>query len=243
MLNVKRLKRTFNNDQAGFQNIDFSVDKGEIIGILGTSGCGKSTLLRVLSGLDPHYEGKISSNDEASNGVGMMFQEPRLLPWLSVRKNISFGLEKEERTSNKYQTYLDLVGLTGFENHYPKDLSGGMAQRTAIARALITEPEVLLLDEPFSALDAFTKMQLQDLLLSIWQKKKTTMLLVTHDIDEALYLCDRILILKGQPGEVVAEVLVEKPKPRTRGDAYLSKQKAHILNLLNVEKKAAGEPQ
>ncbi|MFG6496516.1 ABC transporter ATP-binding protein [Fictibacillus sp. UD] len=242
MLNVKRLKRTFNNDQAGFQNINFSVDKGEIIGILGTSGCGKSTLLRVLSGLDPHYEGKISSNEE-SNGVGMMFQEPRLLPWLSVSKNISFGLKKEERTSNKYQTYLDLVGLKGFENHYPKDLSGGMAQRTAIARALITEPEVLLLDEPFSALDAFTKMQLQDLLLSIWQKKKTTMLLVTHDIDEALYLCDRILILKGQPGEVYAEVLVEKPKPRTRGDAYLSKQKAHILNLLNVEKKAAGDPQ
>ncbi|KZE68839.1 nitrate/sulfonate/bicarbonate ABC transporter ATP-binding protein [Fictibacillus phosphorivorans] len=241
MLNVKRLKRMFNNNQAGFHNINFSVDKGEIIGILGTSGCGKSTLLRVLSGLDPYYEGNISSSDEANNGVGMMFQEPRLLPWLSVRKNISFGLKKEERTSTKYQTYLDLVGLTGFENHYPKDLSGGMAQRTAIARALITEPEVLLLDEPFSALDAFTKMQLQDLLLSIWQKKKTTMLLVTHDIDEALYLCDRILILKGQPGEVFAEVQVERSKPRTRGDAYLSQQKAHILNLLNVEQKAAGE--
>ncbi|OOE12833.1 ABC transporter ATP-binding protein [Fictibacillus arsenicus] len=242
MLQINRLKRTFNNNQAGFQNINFSVDKGEIIGILGTSGCGKSTLLRVLSGLDSNYEGKISSNDGKSN-IGMMFQEPRLLPWLSVKDNISFGLEKEERKSNKYQTYLDLVGLTGFDNHYPKDLSGGMAQRTAIARALITDPEVLLLDEPFSALDAFTKMQLQDLLLSIWQKKQTTMLLVTHDIDEALYLCDRIFILKGQPGEVFAEVTVEKPKPRTRGDAYLSKQKAHILNLLNVEKKAAGDEQ
>jgi sulfonate transport system ATP-binding protein len=240
MLQINRLKRTFNNNQAGFQNINFSVDKGEIIGILGTSGCGKSTLLRVLSGLDSNYEGKISSKDGNDN-IGMMFQEPRLLPWLSVKNNISFGLEKEERKSNKYQTYLDLVGLTGFENHYPKDLSGGMAQRTAIARALITDPEVLLLDEPFSALDAFTKMQLQDLLLSIWQKKQTTMLLVTHDIDEALYLCDRIFILKGQPGEVFAEVAVEKPKPRTRGDAYLSKQKAHILNLLNVEKKAAGD--
>jgi sulfonate transport system ATP-binding protein len=242
MLHINRLKRTFNNNQAGFQNINFSVDKGEIIGILGTSGCGKSTLLRVLSGLDPNYEGKISSKDGNDN-IGMMFQEPRLLPWLSVKDNISFGLEKEERKSNKYQTYLDLVGLSGFDQHYPKDLSGGMAQRTAIARALITDPEVLLLDEPFSALDAFTKMQLQDLLLSIWQKKQTTMLLVTHDIDEALYLCDRIFILKGQPGEVFAEVAVEKPKPRTRGDAYLSKQKAHILNLLNVEKKAAGDEQ
>jgi sulfonate transport system ATP-binding protein len=240
MLQINRLKRTFNNNQAGFQNINFSVDKGEIIGILGTSGCGKSTLLRVLSGLDPNYEGKISSEDGNDN-IGMMFQEPRLLPWLSVKNNISFGLEKEGRKTNKYQTYLDLVGLAGFENHYPKDLSGGMAQRTAIARALITDPEVLLLDEPFSALDAFTKMQLQDLLLSIWQKKQTTMLLVTHDIDEALYLCDRIFILKGQPGEIFAEVNVEKPKPRTRGDAYLAKQKAHILNLLNVEKKAAGD--
>ncbi|MCM3717331.1 ABC transporter ATP-binding protein [Fictibacillus phosphorivorans] len=240
MLQINRLKRTFNNNQAGFQNINFTVDKGEIIGILGTSGCGKSTLLRVLSGLDPNYEGKISSQ-EGKDTIGMMFQEPRLLPWLTVKDNISFGLEKEERKSNKYQTYLDLVGLTGFDHHYPKDLSGGMAQRTAIARALITDPEVLLLDEPFSALDAFTKMQLQDLLLSIWQKKQTTMLLVTHDIDEALYLCDRIFILKGQPGEVFAEVTVEKPKPRTRGDAYLSKQKAHILNLLNVEKKAAGD--
>ncbi|MBH0172229.1 ABC transporter ATP-binding protein [Fictibacillus sp. 23RED33] len=241
MLNVNRLKRTFNHDTAGFQDINFSVQEGEIIGILGTSGCGKSTLLRVLSGLDKQYEGTISIENGSNNQIGMMFQEPRLLPWLSVKKNISFGLEKEKRNTDKYKTYLDLVGLTNFENHYPKDLSGGMAQRTAIARALITEPEILLLDEPFSALDAFTKMQLQDLLLSIWQKKKTTMILVTHDIDEALYLCDRIFILKGQPGEVYSEVSVEKQKPRTRGDAYLSKQKAHILNLLNVEKKAAGE--
>ncbi|MED1865185.1 ABC transporter ATP-binding protein [Fictibacillus nanhaiensis] len=240
MLNVKKLKRTFNQDTAGFQDVNLSVKEGEIIGILGTSGCGKSTLLRVLSGLDQHYEGTISI-ENSNNQIGMMFQEPRLLPWLSVKKNISFGLEKEERNTDKYKTYLDLVGLADFENHYPKDLSGGMAQRTAIARALITEPEILLLDEPFSALDAFTKMQLQDLLISIWQKKKTTMILVTHDIDEALYLCDRIFILKGQPGEVYSEVSVEKPKPRTRGDTYLSKQKAHILNLLNVEKKAAGE--
>jgi sulfonate transport system ATP-binding protein len=242
MLHVNHLKRTFNNGTSGFQNIHFTVNNGEIIGILGTSGCGKSTLLRVISGLDPKYEGKVSSKEEDSH-IGMMFQEPRLLPWLSVKDNISFGLKKEERKSNKYQTYVDLVGLTGFEEHYPKDLSGGMAQRTAIARALITEPEVLLLDEPFSALDAFTKMQLQDLLLSIWQKKQTTMLLVTHDIDEALYLCDRILILKGQPGEVFAEIKIEKQKPRTRGDDYLAKQKAHILNLLNVEKKAVGDHQ
>ncbi|MBY6037788.1 ABC transporter ATP-binding protein [Fictibacillus nanhaiensis] len=240
MLTVTRLKRTFNKEKTGFQNINFSVDTGEVIGILGTSGCGKSTLLRVLSGLDPYYEGKITTDNSDHKNIGMMFQEPRLLPWLSVKTNISFGLPKEERKTNRYQTYLDLVGLSGFENHFPKDLSGGMAQRTAIARALITNPDVLLLDEPFSALDAFTKMQLQDLLLSIWQKKKTTMILVTHDIDEALYLCDRIFILKGQPGEVFGEVHVEKTKPRTRGDAYLSKQKAHILNLLNVQQRAAG---
>ncbi|MFK4998308.1 ABC transporter ATP-binding protein [Bacillus sp. N9] len=133
---------------------------------------------------------------------------------------------------------LELVGLEGFEKHFPKDLSGGMAQRTAIARSLITEPDVLLLDEPFSALDAFTKMQLQDLLLSIWKRTQATMMLVTHDIDEALYLCDRIFILRGQPGELYAEIKVELEKPRSRGDATLAKKKSEILRLLDLNHKA-----
>lgn len=229
MLSVQQVSRTFNHKQAGLIDVSFSVEEGEIIGILGTSGCGKSTLLRVLSGLDKDYTGNFSLEKEE---VGMMFQEPRLMPWLTVEQNVSFGLKGDQEAL--VHELLGTVGLTGFEKHYPKDLSGGMSQRTAIARALVTEPEVLLLDEPFSAVDAFTKMQLQELLLSIWKKKNTTMLLVTHDIDEALYLCDRILILKGQPG-VLAEVLtIKQSKPRNRTDMDLALIKAEILQVLDL---------
>lgn len=229
MLSVQQVSRTFNHKQAGLLDVSFSVEEGEIIGILGTSGSGKSTLLRVLSGLDKDYTGKFSLEKEE---VGMMFQEPRLMPWLTVEQNVAFGLNGNHKAN--VQELLDTVGLTGFEKHFPKDLSGGMSQRTAIARALVTEPEVLLLDEPFSAVDAFTKMQLQELLLSIWKKKNTTMLLVTHDIDEALYLCDRILILKGQPG-VLAEVLtIKQSKPRNRTDTDLALIKAEILQVLDL---------
>lgn len=230
MLAVQNITRTFNEGKAGFNPLTFSIQEGEIIGILGTSGCGKSTLLRVLSGLDKQYEGEISVDQEK---VGMMFQEPRLMPWLTVEENVGFGTKDEEK--RKFiQSFIDLVGLTGFEKHYPKDLSGGMAQRVAIARSLVTNPEILLLDEPFSAVDAFTKMQLQELLLSIWNQHHTTMLLVTHDIDEALYLCDRIFILRGQPGELYAEINIDEAKPRTRSSHRLAEKKEEILKLLNL---------
>ncbi|MFC5466946.1 ABC transporter ATP-binding protein [Lederbergia graminis] len=232
MLAVQNITRTFNEGKVGFKNLTFSIQKGEIIGVLGTSGCGKSTLLRVLSGLDQQFEGQYSLGDKS---VGMMFQEPRLMPWLSVINNITFGAETEKQKLLANEL-IELVGLSGFERNFPKDLSGGMAQRTAIARSLITEPDVLLLDEPFSALDAFTKMQLQDLLLSIWEERKTTMVLVTHDIDEALYLCDRIIILRGQPGEIYAEIRIDKAKPRSRGDIQLAEKKAEILHLLDLNK-------
>lgn len=230
MLALQNVSRTFNEGQAGFQNISFTIREGEIIGILGTSGCGKSTLLRVLSGLDEGYQGHVSVK---KSEVGMMFQEPRLMPWLPVKDNIEFGI-KEDQKKQKIQEYIDLVGLTGFEQHYPKDLSGGMAQRVAIARSLITNPKILLLDEPFSAVDAFTKMQLQNLLVSIWEQHHTTMLLVTHDIDEALYLCDRIFILRGQPGKLYAEIELNETKPRVRTSAFLATKKAEILSLLNL---------
>ena len=234
MLALNNVTRTFNNGKAGFRNVTFSMEEGEIIGILGTSGCGKSTLLRVLSGLDHDYRGNFTLSNNATNQkVGMMFQEPRLMPWLSVKENVCFGTSNS-REIELAAELLELVGLENFHEHYPKDLSGGMAQRTAIARSLITEPDVLLLDEPFSALDAFTKMQLQDLLLSIWKKRKTTMILVTHDIDEALYLCDRILILRGQPGEIYAEIKIEQEKPRSRSDAELALKKEEILSLLDL---------
>lgn len=236
MLKVKEATRTFNNGLAGFDDITFSIKEGETIGILGTSGCGKSTLLRVLSGLDQNYEGVIEFGGAGEQPIGMIFQEPRLMPWLTVRENILFGAKDEKADKTIIQEYLDLVGLAEFDAHYPKDLSGGMAQRTAIARALIGEPDVLLLDEPFSALDAFTKMQLQDLLLKIQRKRSTTMVVVTHDIDEALYLCDRIFILGGQPGTLQAELSIDLAKPRNRGNSFLAAKKAEILELLHIDR-------
>ncbi|THE13842.1 ABC transporter ATP-binding protein [Bacillus timonensis] len=237
MLAVQNVSRTFSNGATGFRNISFETKQGEIIGVLGTSGCGKSTLLRVLSGLDPDYTGSVEiSGDRITSvheKVGVIFQESRLMPWLKVIENISFGLKSDSQKLEKAQDYIKLVGLEGFESHYPKDISGGMAQRVSIARALITAPEVLLLDEPFSALDAFTKMQLQDLLLTIWNTYRSTMILVTHDIDEALYLCDRIIVLKGQPGEVYQSIQIDEPKPRSRGDVKLAQLKAEILELLS----------
>jgi len=236
MLKVREASRTFNDGLAGFEDISFSIQEGETVGILGTSGCGKSTLLRVLSGLDKDYEGEIKITRAGRQPVGMIFQEPRLMPWLSVEDNILFGSKDVKKQKKEVEDYLELVGLTDFKGHYPKDLSGGMAQRTAIARALIGQPDVLLLDEPFSALDAFTKMQLQDLLLKIQKKRLSTMVIVTHDIDEALYLCDRILILGGQPGTLQAELSVEVKRPRDRGSSFLAEKKSEILDLLQLGK-------
>ncbi|HSI67223.1 MAG TPA: ABC transporter ATP-binding protein [Planococcus sp. (in: firmicutes)] len=239
MLSLKNVSRTFSEGTAGFQHVSFESGKGEIIGLLGTSGCGKSTLLRTIAGLDPDYSGAVKIDEEIIKAVhekvGIIFQEPRLMPWLNVVDNISFGLKQNSKAKQQAaQEFVELVGLQGFEKHYPKDLSGGMAQRVSIARALITNPEVLLLDEPFSALDAFTKMQLQDLLLDVWRQYQASIVLVTHDIDEALYLCDRIIILRGQPGEVCKELEVSIAKPRFRGDEQLAKMKAEILESLDL---------
>lgn len=236
MLEVKRATRTFNNGVAGFENVSFSIEEGETIGILGTSGCGKSTLLRVLSGLDRDFEGEINIAGMGDQPIGMIFQEPRLMPWLTVKENILFGAKDSKTAEASIQAYLNLVGLEDFGDYYPKDLSGGMAQRTAIARALIGQPDILLLDEPFSALDAFTKMQLQDLLLKIQKSRSTTMIIVTHDIDEALYLCDRIFILGGQPGTLQAQMSIELAKPRDRGNSFLASKKAEILDVLQIDK-------
>lgn len=235
---VEKLSRSFDGIKA-LEEVDLTVNKGEFICLLGKSGCGKSTLLKALSGLDLNYQGEIKVHGETLTGVrddvGVIFQEPRLLPWLTVEKNILFGLkDKSDQTLTRARRFIDYVGLTGKEKLYPKALSGGMSQRAAIARALITDPNVLLLDEPFSALDQFTKMQLQDLVLKIQAKYQTTMIMVTHDIDEALYLADRIIILSDQPGTVKEIVTVTEKQPRRRGSEALAKRKQFILDALHI---------
>ncbi|MFD1706570.1 ABC transporter ATP-binding protein [Siminovitchia sediminis] len=239
-LELRNVSRTFAGKTA-VRNVTLSAKQGEIIGILGTSGCGKSTLLRAISGLDNEYDGEISINGNTSKDVhdttGFIFQEPRLFPWINVLENVTFGLKgKKEEKYLLGKRYLESVGLGGCDELYPRELSGGMAQRVAIARALVTSPEILLLDEPFSALDAFTKMQLQDLLIDIWKEHQTTMVLVTHDIDEATYLCDRIVILRGQPGEIAKELTIPEKRPRSRGSKLLADLKAEILESLDLNK-------
>ncbi|WP_058306763.1 ABC transporter ATP-binding protein [Gracilibacillus massiliensis] len=240
-LALRDVSRTFNGTTA-VRGVNLEVKPGEIIGLLGTSGCGKSTLLRAISGLDPEYDGEIEINGNVSRQIqdtaSFIFQEPRLLPWLNVLDNVTFGLTgKRKDKENRAIDYLESVGLRGKEVLYPRELSGGMAQRVAIARALVTSPEILLLDEPFSALDAFTKMQLQDLLLDVWKKYQSTIVMVTHDIDEAMYLCDRVVILKGQPGEVEREIKIDLERPRDRGSEYLAHLKSEILDCLDLNKK------
>ncbi|BBB89614.1 MAG TPA: ABC transporter ATP-binding protein [Methylomusa anaerophila] len=204
------------------ENIDLDIHSGEFVSIVGSSGCGKSTLLRVIAGLEEDYEGVVVLGQQPISKPGLdrgiVFQEHRLLPWLTVQGNIAFGLKDGSKTEKDkmVQEHIDLVGLTGFEKAYPHQLSGGMAQRVAIARALINRPEVLLLDEPFGALDALTKIQMQQEILRIWETERTTMILVTHDIDEAVYLGDRIVVMSNRPGTVKRIVPVELPRPRDR---------------------------
>jgi sulfonate transport system ATP-binding protein len=206
--------------------IDLQVDPGEFVTLVGKSGCGKSTLLRLIAGLETPSGGSLFLEGQPITGPGlgrgMVFQEPRLFPWMTVEQNTAFGCPKSFSPGEAAQTvrrHLELVGLSGFEKSYPFQLSGGMQQRAAIARALVGRPQVLLLDEPFGALDALTRIQMQKEILRIWQAEKMTMLLVTHDIDEAVYLGDRVLVMGPRPGSLQKTVPVQLTRPRNRGDA------------------------
>ena len=225
------------------RDLAFEVRPSEIVSLLGPSGCGKSTLLRLLSGLEREHDGGLLIDGNAvvsgKRQSALMFQEPRLMPWLTVRENVLFGVPQSKDTSkqsanNKAQTLLEQVGLGTSANLLPKQLSGGMAQRAALARSLAAEPGVMLLDEPFSAVDALTRMSLQDLLLGIWQRTQLTMLLVTHDIDEALYLSDRVVVLTGRPANISEIVSVQLPRPRDRRDPQLLRLRAHLLEELRI---------
>lgn len=205
-------------------NISLEINQGEFISFIGHSGCGKSTLLRIIAGLDSAQQGEIYLGDKLINKpdthIGMIFQDHRLLPWLNVYDNLAFGYyEKDKAAKDKnIREHISLVGLEGFENAYPGQLSGGMSQRASVARALIHNPSVLLLDEPFGALDALIRIQMQKEMMRIWQQEKTTMIMVTHDIDEAIYLSDRIVIFSDKPAKIKTVINVSLGRPRDRTD-------------------------
>jgi sulfonate transport system ATP-binding protein len=222
--------------------VSFHVAPGEFVSIVGTSGCGKSTLLRLLVGLDPEFAGEIRLDGRAVRGVGLergiVFQDHRLLPWLTGADNVALALDPGAHDAGARRRAVDehlaLVGLSGFEGAYPRQLSGGMAQRAAIARGLVNRPRVLLLDEPLGALDALTRLRLQDELLRIWEAERTTMILVTHDVDEALYLSDRILVMSPRPGRVKEVIPVPLARPRRHADHAFVELKSRLLRAMGL---------
>ena len=239
MLSLARVTKTYPNNVRALEEFTLDVGPGEIVAIVGGSGCGKSTLLRAISGLDRPTKGLVHLDDEVitqpHEKIGIIFQEPRLLPWLTVAENVGFGIahlpaaERKERVARA----LDRVGLTDKADVWPRELSGGQAQRVAIARALMPRPEVLLLDEPFSALDAFTRADLQDHLLDLWADSKPTLVLVTHDVDEAVVLADRIIVMRPRPGRLFEEIEADLPRPRDRQSAAFDHVKRRVLAALD----------
>ncbi len=226
----------------------FSIGAGELVALIGPSGCGKSTLLRLIAGLDLPDAGELLVGEEKilrpSAERGLVFQDPNLFPWLTVRRNIEAGLVargvlREERY--EVDDFMRLVGLEAFANSYPHHLSGGMSQRVALARALINHPKVLLLDEPLGALDAFTRMRMQDEVLRLWENRRTTMLLVTHDIDEAIYMSDRIIIMTPPPGRIDRNIDIDLVRPRDRTSESFLRVRSQILEHLHFAGNSAGD--
>ncbi|MBY5455243.1 ABC transporter ATP-binding protein [Rhizobium leguminosarum] len=238
MLDIRSLSKIYPNGTHALQDFSLSIGKGELVAVIGGSGCGKSTLLRLLSGLEGPTQGEISLEGrlltEPDSLVNIVFQEPRLFPWLTVADNIGFGLrhlassERDEQVS----AALEKIGLRGYEKRWIKELSGGQAQRVALARALVTKPAVLLLDEPFSALDAMTRVELQDHLIDLWRVNATTMLLVTHDIEEAAFLADRVVVMRPWPGRILEVVDIGLPRQRNRMSDELAEVKRRLSALL-----------
>lgn len=239
MLVLEGVSKTYPNGVRALEGVGLTVDLGEIVAIVGGSGCGKSTLLRAIAGLDAPTRGRIALDGAPLAGphekIGLVFQEPRLLPWLTVSQNVAFGIEHlpAAERARRVSVALDRVGLSEKADVWPRELSGGQAQRVAIARALVPRPEVLLLDEPFSALDAFTRADLQDHLLALWADSRPTLVLVTHDVDEAIALADRILVMRPRPGRIFDEINAGLPRPRDRRSDEFDAVRRSVLDSLD----------
>ena len=229
-------------------SVTTTMESGEFISLVGPSGCGKSTMLRLVAGLIFPTTGKLTVNGKEIEGPapdrGMMFQKATLFPWLTVRDNIAFSLKMQGKlkgNEDKVENMIKVIGLEGFRTDYPGQLSGGMAQRVALVRSLINEPPILLLDEPLGALDAFTRMNMQDEILKIWQEKQQLAIMVTHDVDEAIYMGTRVLVMDAHPGRVIADIPIDLPFPRDRGSREFVEYRIDILNKLHFAGKGALE--
>ena len=225
-------------------DITVTMESGEFISLVGPSGCGKSTILRLVAGLIHPTLGKVTVNGREIGGPsperGMVFQKPTLFPWLTVEKNIAFSLEMQgtlRGNEEKVRRMLHVIGLENFKDDYPAQLSGGMAQRVALVRSLINQPEILLLDEPLGALDAFTRMNMQDEILNIWSHRRQLALMVTHDVDEAIYMGTRILVMDAAPGRILADIKIDEGFPRDRSSASFVAYRNDILHRLHFGKK------
>jgi NitT/TauT family transport system ATP-binding protein len=244
-LDVEGVSHAFDIDGAilpVLDNVSFAVKPGEFVALLGPSGCGKSTLLRLVAGLEPPRSGTLREDGEPITGPFpsrvVVFQDPTLFPWRSVWDNVALGLEAQgilKSQRHRVDAAIDLVGLSGFRKAYPHQLSGGMAQRVALARALVNDPRILVLDEPLGKLDSLTRITMQAELASLWQQRGFTTLLVTHDVEEAVFLANRVIVFSERPARITADIAVDRPYPRHRGDPILAELRRNILGLLGLD--------
>ena len=245
-LEIQGLTKSFSNDRLeviALEDVDLRIEKGQFVSIVGASGCGKTTLLRIIAGLEGDFRGSIDLEGKPVKGPsaekGVVFQEHRLLPWLTIEENVGFGLVYRSADERKtlVERYLRLVGLTQFAKAYPNQLSGGMAQRAAIGRSLVNKPKILLLDEPLGALDAMTRMYMQNELEKIWLEERTTMVMVTHDVEEAIYLSDVVVLMSCRPGRVKKTIPINLPRPRRRDHPDFVGMKQELLEEFQLQAK------
>lgn len=244
-IQIEHVSKSFQNQHSAgvthvLDDISLTAAPGEFISFIGPSGCGKSTLLRLISGFIAPDSGDILTDGKPVTGPGVdrgfMFQDHVLFPWLTLHDNVAFGLKaqgKYKERKGEVEEFLRLVGLSGYGDYYPHQVSGGMQQRASLARVLIGRPNILLLDEPLGALDAFTRMNMQEEIQEIWLKEKMTMIMVTHDIDEAVYMSDRVAVMSTHPGKIVQIIPIDLPRPRARDSTEFFRYKAEILKSLH----------